>query len=429
MKYYLIAGEPSGDLHGANLIRGLRKADPGAELRFWGGDRMAAAAAGCGTLVKHYRETSFFGFANVLRHLRTIRRQIAECRRDIRAWHPDAVIPIDYPGFNLRIARDAHEAGLRVHYYIAPKVWAWKEWRVKQLRRYVDRLHIIFPFERDYFRRFGIEPCFAGNPLADAIEERRPTLPTGEAFRAAHGLDDRPIVALLAGSRATEIRVNLRPMVEAARRIPDRQFVVAGVSWLDRRLYATILRDTPVRIVEDATYELLHVAEAAIVTSGTATLETALMGIPEVVLYRIPWLYEKLRPLVLRIPFVSLVNINLGREAVRELVTSAPTPELLERELRPLLEGGAERRRMLADFDELRALIGPAGASDRAARRMVEELRGETPGETRDKTRDEFAGKFPGKFPSESPGEPRSGAAAAGSHETAAKGSGEPAAK
>jgi len=425
MKYYLIAGEPSGDLHGANLIRGLRKADPEAEFRFWGGDRMAAAAAGRGTLVKHYRKTSFFGFANVLRHLRTIRRQIAECRRDIRAWHPDAVIPIDYPGFNLQIARDAHEAGLRVHYYIAPKVWAWKEWRVKQIRRYVDRLHIIFPFERDYFRRFGIEPCFAGNPLVDAIEERRPTLPAGDAFRAAHGLDDRPIVALLAGSRTTEIRANLRPMVEAARRIPDRQFVVAGVSWLDRGLYETILRDTPVRIVEDVTYELLHVAEAAIVTSGTATLETALMGIPEVVLYRIPWLYEKLRPLVLRIPFVSLVNINLGREAVRELVTSAPTPELLERELRPLLEGGAERRRMLADFDELRTLIGPAGASDRFARRMVEELRGETRGETAAEGSSETAAEGSGEPAAEESGEPAaersSGTAAEESGETAAK--------
>lgn len=377
MKYYLIAGEPSGDLHGANLIRGLRKADPEAEFRFWGGDLMAAAAAERGTLVKHYRETSFFGFANVLRHLRTIRRQLAECRRDIAGWRPDAVIPIDYPGFNLKIARLASEAGLRVYYYIAPKVWAWKEWRVKQLRRYVDRLYIIFPFERDYFRRFGIEPRFAGNPLVDAIEARRPTLRSGEAFRAAHGLDGRPIVALLAGSRPTELRANLRPMVEAARRMPERQFVVAGVSWLDRKLYETILGDGPVRLVEDATYDLLHVAEAAIVTSGTATLETALIGTPEVVLYRIPWLYEKLRPLVLKIPYVSLVNINLGREAVRELITSTPTPERLVKALRAILEGGPDRQRMLADFDELRALIGPAGASERFANDMAGALRQE----------------------------------------------------
>ncbi len=377
MKYYLLVGEPSGDLHGANLIRGLRKADPAAEFRFWGGDRMAEAAGSRGTLVKHYRETSFFGFLDVLRHLRTIGRQFAECRRDIAAWRPDVLILVDYPGFNLKMARWAHDAGLRVHYYIAPKVWAWKEWRVKQIRRNVDRLYIIFPFERDYFPRFGIDPVFEGNPLVDALEARRPDLPTGAAFRAAHGLDGRPIVALLAGSRLTELRANLRPMAEAARRMPDRQFVVAGVSWIDRTRYAELLGDAPVTLLCDCTYELLHVAEAAIVTSGTATLETALMGIPEMVLYRIPWLYERLRPLVVKIPFISLVNLNLGREAVRELVICNPTGERLERELRPLLEGGAERARMLRDFDELRAIIGPAGASERFAHDIVRTLQTE----------------------------------------------------
>ena len=187
MKYYLLVGEPSGELHGANLIRGLRKADPAARFRFWGGDRMAEA--GGTTPVKHYRETSFFGFLDVLRHLGTIRRQFAECRRDIAAWGPDVLILIDYPGFNLKMARWAHEHGITVHYYIAPKVWAWKEWRVKQIRRFVDRLYIIFPFERDYFPRFGIEPRFEGNPLVDAIEARRGELPSGTDFRAAHGLD------------------------------------------------------------------------------------------------------------------------------------------------------------------------------------------------------------------------------------------------
>ncbi len=374
MKYYLLVGEPSGDLHGANLIRGLRKADPAARFRFWGGDRMAEA--GGTTPVKHYRETSFFGFLDVLRHLGTIRRQFAECRRDIAAWGPDVLILIDYPGFNLKMARWAHEHGITVHYYIAPKVWAWKEWRVKQIRRFVDRLYIIFPFERDYFPRFGIEPRFEGNPLVDAIEARRGELPSGTDFRAAHGLDERPIVARVAGSRPPELCATLPARAEAARRMPDRQFVVAGVSWIDRARYDALLGDAPVAIVRDRTYELLHVAEAAIVTSGTATLETALMGIPEVVLYRIPWLYERLRPLVVKIPWISLVNLNLGREAVREVVESRPTGERLERELRPLLEGGAERARMLRDFDELRAIIGPAGASDRVAKDMVETLRG-----------------------------------------------------
>ena len=377
MKYYLIAGEPSGDLHGANLMKGLAKADPAAEFRFWGGDRMSAAAGGAAP-VHHYRETSFFGFLNVLRHLGTIRRQFAECHRDILAWQPDAVILIDYPGFNLKIARWAHERGFAVHYYIAPKVWAWKERRVKQLRRYVDRLYIIFPFECDYFPRFGIQPVFEGNPLVDAIEERRPTLPSPAAFRARYGLDERPVIALLAGSRITEIRANLQPMTAVARRMTDRQFVVAGVSWLDRSLYEEILADTPVRLVEDATYELLNVAEAAVVASGTATLETALLRTPEVVFYRIPWLYMKLRPLLLKVSFVSLVNLILGREAVRELILSNPTPELLERELRAILSDGADRTRMLRDFDELAALVGPAGASERFARSIAASLKNDT---------------------------------------------------
>lgn len=375
MKYYIIAGEPSGDLHGANLIRGLLAADPAAELRFWGGDMMAEAG-GAANLVKHYRETSFFGIADVLANLGTIARQMRECREDVLRFAPDVLILIDYPGFNVKMAEFAHRHGLKVFYYIAPKVWAWKEWRVKQIRRFVDRLYIIFPFERDYFPRFGIEPRFEGNPLVDAIEARRGELPSGTDFRAAHGLDERPIVALVAGSRPTELCANLPAMAEAARRMPDRQFVVAGVSWIDRARYDALLGDAPVAIVRDRTYELLHVAEAAIVTSGTATLETALMGIPEVVLYRIPWLYERLRPLVVKIPWISLVNLNLGREAVREVVESRPTGERLERELRPLLEGGAERARMLRDFDELRAIIGPAGASDRVAKDMVETLRG-----------------------------------------------------
>ena len=375
MKYYLIAGEPSGDLHGANLIGGLRNADPAAEFRFWGGDRMAEAG-GRVNLRKHYRETSFFGIVQVLRNLRTIKRQMRECQADVAAFAPDVLILVDYPGFNMKMARWAKEHGIRTFYYIAPKVWAWREWRGKALRRYVDRLFIIFPFECEYFRRKGIEPIFEGNPLVDALEARRETLPTAEEFRRRHGLDERPIVALVAGSRRGEIRDNLPLMARLSERFPGHQFVVTAVPWLERSLYEQYMAGSGLRYVCDETYETLHVAEAAVVTSGTATLETALMGIPEVVLYRIPWLYERLRPLVVKIPWISLVNLNLGREAVREVVESRPTGERLERELRPLLEGGAERARMLRDFDELRAIIGPAGASDRVAKDMVETLRG-----------------------------------------------------
>lgn len=374
MRYYLIAGEPSGDLHGANLMRGLAKADPEAEFRFWGGDMMAEAG-GAANLVKHYRETSFFGIANVLANLGTIARQMRECREDLLRFAPDVLILIDYPGFNVKMAEFAHRHGLRVFYYIAPKVWAWKEWRVKALRRFVDRLYIIFPFEREYFRGKGIDAAFEGNPLLDAIARRRESFPSDGEFRRANGLDDRPVVALLAGSRRSEIRTNLRFMAELAERVPDRQFVVAGVSWIDRAEYERYTAGTAVRYVFDRTYELLNISEAAVVTSGTATLETALLDVPEVVVYGVPWLYEKLKPYVLKIPYVSLVNLNLGREAVREIVQCRPKAEYAEAELRAVLEGGAERGRMKADFAELRNIMGGAGASDRFAARMVDDLK------------------------------------------------------
>ena len=374
MRYYLIAGEPSGDLHGANLMRGLAKADPEAEFRFWGGDMMAEAG-GAANLVKHYRETSFFGIANVLANLGTIARQMRECREDLLRFAPDVLILIDYPGFNVKMAEFAHRHGLRVFYYIAPKVWAWKEWRVKALKRFVDRLYIIFPFEREYFSGKGIDAAFEGNPLLDAIARRRESFPSDGEFRRANGLDGRPVVALLAGSRRSEIRTNLRFMAELAERVPDRQFVVAGVSWIDRAEYERYTAGTAVRYVFDRTYELLNISEAAVVTSGTATLETALLDVPEVVVYGVPWLYEKLKPYVLKIPYVSLVNLNLGREAVREIVQCRPKVEYAEAELRAVLEGGAERGRMKADFAELRSIMGGAGASDRFAARMVDDLK------------------------------------------------------
>ena len=373
MKYYLLAGEPSGDLHGSNLIRGLREADPQAEFRFWGGELMAEAG-GRGNLAKHYRETSFFGIVQVLKNLRTISRQFEECRRDVAAYAPDVLILIDYPGFNMKMAGWAKKHGIRTFYYIAPKVWAWREHRVKEIRRCVDRLFIIFPFEREYFAGKGIAPIFEGNPLVDALEARRQSLPSGEEFRRKHGLDARPIVALLAGSRRNEIRDNLPLMVRLARRFPDRQFVVAGFKRLDRALYEHYLAGSDVRYVCDETYETLHAAEAAVVTSGTATLETALLGIPEVVVYRTYRWQVWLRPYVLKVPWVSLVNLNLRREAVAEIIQSTLDTSRAEAELRAILTGGERRERMLADFDELRAVIGGPGASERFARRMVQEL-------------------------------------------------------
>ena len=374
MKYYLIAGEPSGDLHGANLIRGLRKADPDAQFRFWGGDLMADAG-GKTNLRKHYRETSFFGVVQVLRNLGTIRRQMRECQDDIAAFAPDVVILVDYPGFNMKIARWAHEHGLRTFYYIAPKVWASREGRVKGIQRYVDRLFVIFPFECGYFPKHGIEPVFEGNPLVDALEARRGTLPAPEEFRRRNGLDSRPIIALLAGSRRSEIRKNMPLMARLAERFPGHQFVVAGVPWLDPALYEEHIAGSPIRYVCNQTYETLAAAEAAVVASGTATLETALLGIPEVVVYRLAPLEYYGMPLVVRCPWVSLVNLNLRREAVAEVLQSNLDITRAERELRAILPGGEKRQRMLADFEELRTVIGGPGASDRFARRMVELLK------------------------------------------------------
>lgn len=374
MRYYLIAGEPSGDLHGANLIEGLKLSDPQAGFRFWGGDKMAEAG-GAENLRKHYRETSFFGIVQVIRNYGTIRRQIRECKEDILAYAPDVLILIDYPGFNMRMAEFAHRHGIRTFYYIAPKVWAWREWRVRSIQKYVDRLFVIFPFECKYFPKHGIEPVFEGNPLVDAIEHRRKSLPSREEFVAEHGLDERPIVALLAGSRRGEIADNLPMMADLARQFPGMQFVVAGVPWIDRALYEKAIGDAPVRYLCDCTYELLHSASAAIVTSGTATLETALFGVPEVVVYRTLWINIKLRPYVLKVPYVSLVNLNLGRESVREIIQSGYDTAEAVAELRAILPGGGKRQRMLDDFDELRRIIGGPGASDRFARRMVDELK------------------------------------------------------
>ena len=374
MKYYVIAGEPSGDLHGSKLMRGIRHNDPEASFRFSGGDRMAEVG-GADNMLYHYKEMSFFGFVQVAKNLRTIFRQMDNVKADIERFNPDVIILIDYPAFNLRIAEWAKSRNIRVYYYIAPKVWAWKERRVKKLRKYVDRLYTIFPFETEYFRGHGIEPTFCGNPLVDDIAERRATLPTREAFIAECGLDNRPIVALLAGSRVSEIKANLPDMVALSRQFTEYQFVVTAVPWIDKSLYDSIIADSDVKYVCDRTQQTLAMSEAAIVTSGTATLETALMGIPEVVLYHVPWLYEKLKPYFLRIPYISLVNINLNREAVKELVRAKLPIEESAKELAAILPGGSERERMLRDFDELRTMMGEAGSSERFAKDIVNSLK------------------------------------------------------
>ena len=374
MRYFIIAGEPSGDLHGSKLMQGIATEDSNAAFRFCGGDKMVEIGGKEG-LVKHYKEMSFFGFANVLRNLKTIFSQIDECKRSIEEFAPDVIILIDYPSFNMRIAKWAHKKGIKVYYYIAPKVWAWKEWRVKGIRKYVDKVYTIFPFETEYFNGKGIQTTFCGNPLVDDIALMRSKLAPKEEFIAENGLDSRPIIALLAGSRVSEIRENLPNMVAIAQRFAEYQFVVTAVPWIDKSLYDSYINGTNVKYVCNQTQQTLANAEAAVVTSGTATLETALMGIPEMVLYRIPKLYEVLRPYVLKIPFVSLVNINLDREAVREIVCAKIDLDSAEAELRSILKGGNKREKMLADFAKLSALIGGEGASQRFAAEIVKTLK------------------------------------------------------
>lgn len=376
MKYYIIAGEASGDLHGSNLMKGLLKADHEAQFRFWGGDRMAEVG-GTDNLVKHYKKTSFFGVTEVLRNLRTIFSQLDECKKDLVAYGPDVLICVDYPGFNFKVAKFAHSKGIRTFYYISPKVWAWKERRVERIRKYVDRLFIIFPFEVDYFRQKGIEAIYEGNPIMDSIAQTLAVVPPREEFCRLNGLSDKPIVALLAGSRTSEVKRNLAFMTALAAEFPDHQFVVAGVSWLDRGLYDKFLAGSTVKCVTDQTYGLLRYAEGAVVCSGTATLETALIGTPEVVCYRMDEFSYRVARAFVKIGFISLVNIIMKREVVRELIQHDMTVANAATELRSIMEGGSKHAQMMGDYAELQAVVGGEGASDRFAARMVEILKSE----------------------------------------------------
>lgn len=374
MRYYIIAGEASGDLHGANLMKGIKNHDPQAEFRFWGGDKMAEVG-GKDSLAMHYKQASIMGFVEVLMNLRTIKRHMDYCKRDILAFKPDVIIHIDYPGFNLAIAKFAKRHGFKTFYYIAPKVWAWKESRVKLLRRWVDKLFIIFPFEIEYFRKHGIEGFYAGNPLMDSIAQRRGAIPERGEFFAKNGLENRPTIALLSGSRSSEIKYNLPVMVSASRLLPEYQFVVAGVSWLDKSLYDKYLNGSNVKIITDQTYELLNHSDGALVTSGTATLETALLGIPQVVCYRFSAISSAIARLLVKIKWVSLVNLVMQRSVVCELLLHNFTAENAAAQLRAVIPGGEKHQKLIEDYAQLRAAIGEDGASDRFAAEMVRILK------------------------------------------------------
>ena len=336
MKYYIIAGEASGDLHASNLVKELKKADAGAEVRGWGGDLMREAGV---ELVRHYKDTAIMGFVAVLRNLGKLQANLRFCCEDIRAWQPDVVILVDYAGFNLRIARFAKGIGLKVFYYISPKLWAWNTGRVKQIKRYVDRMYTIFPFETDFYRKYGYEVYYGGNPLADAIAARPCREETFGEFVHANGLEDKPIVALLAGSRKQELKYVLPVMLKMTGHFPDFQFVIAGAPSMTDADYAPYLEGRAVPILYGQTYQLVSQASAALVTSGTATLETALLGTPQVVCYNgvLPRLSDFLFKTVVKVKYISLVNLIYGGEAVKELMMQHLTEERLRAELARLL--------------------------------------------------------------------------------------------
>ena len=371
MKYYLIAGEASGDLHASRLMQALKREDAEAQFRFFGGDLMSAQG---GTRVKHYRELAYMGFIPVLMHLPTILGNMRMCKRDIRQWAPDVVILVDYPGFNLDIAKFVHAEQLcPVYYFIAPKIWAWKEYRIRRIKRDVDELFSILPFEVDFFEgkhQFPIH--YVGNPTKEEVDEFLTQHPQGGQPSA------RETIALLAGSRRQEINDNLPAMIEATKPFADRyEVVLAGAPSIPEAYYQPFVAGTHVQVVYDQTYALLQRATAALVTSGTATLETALFGVPQVVCYRLPMarVYGALRKLLLKVKYVSLVNLIAQREVVTELVADTFSVAAAQRELTRILPDGAGRAQMLSDYADVRRRLGEQKAPDEAARLMVRLLR------------------------------------------------------
>ena len=371
MKYYIIAGEASGDLHGANLMKSILKKDVDAKFKFWGGDLMQEVS---NSLVKHYRDLAFMGFSEVLMNLGTILKNIRFCKEDIEAFNPDTLIFLDYPGFNLRIAKWAKQKGFNTQYYISPQIWAWKENRIKQIKRDIDQMYVILPFEKDFYENEHNFPVhFVGHPLIDAIVNRNQV--DEYEFRASHELNAKPIIALLPGSRKQEINKILSVMLKIVDDFPEYQFVIAGAPSQPLSFYHKITKDKPISIVPNKTYDLLSISYAAIVTSGTATLETALFKVPEVVVYKGSWIsYQIGKRLVKHIKYISLVNLIMDKEVVTELIQSQFNKANLKTELTKLLDN-YERTKYFMDYYELEKTLGGKGASDKTAALIYESIK------------------------------------------------------
>jgi len=372
MRYFIIAGEQSGDLHGSNLVRGLKENDASAEVFCWGGDLLQAAGA---QILKHYSELAFMGFVAVVRNLGTISKNISLCKNQISQIKPDVVIFIDYPGFNLRIAEWSRKVGFRTFYYISPKLWAWNEGRVVKIKKYVDRMYIIFPFEVEFYRKHGITVEYVGNPLVDETERRVSLFPSKEIIRRNIGIDEKPVIALLAGSRKHEIKLVLPQMMKVIRYFPEYQFILAGVKNIPDDLYNQVIGNSQVKLVKEQTYEILHIADAALVTSGTATLEAAIMDTPQVVCYKGDFFSMLIAWMVVKVKYISLVNLIMESEVIRELVQYDLNEKNLLKELKAVLKGGEKRKKILSEYQALKDRIGPSGASGRVAKEMVRELK------------------------------------------------------
>jgi len=370
MKYYIIAGEASGDLHGSNLMKALYNEDTAANIRFWGGDLMQQVG---GTLVKHYRELAFMGFSEVLMNLKTILNNIKICTLDIDQFQPDVIIFIDYPGFNMRIAKWAKLKGIKTHYYIAPQIWAWKENRIKAVKRDFDKLFVILPFEKDFFEvKHNFPVTFVGHPLIDAIHNR--TKSDEITFRKENNLDEKPVIALLPGSRKQEISKMLSVMLSIVSDFPEYQFVIAGAPSQEYHFYEQFLTIKNIKFVSNKTYDLLSIATAALVTSGTATLETALFKIPEVVCYKGSWASYQIAKRIITLQYISLVNLIMDEEVVTELIQDKFNTKNLKKELSKILDD-AHRRNLLKKYDELEIKLGGTGASAKTAKLIINDLK------------------------------------------------------
>jgi len=371
-KYYIIAGEASGDLHGANLIKEIKKLDSNATFRFWGGDLMEEQGV---ELVKHYRDLAFMGFLEVIRNIRTILGNLKFCKEDILDYKPDAVIFIDYPGFNLRIAEFVHTNKIPTLYYVSPQVWAWKQSRVEKIKKVVDKMFVILPFEKDFYKKFDYDVSFVGHPLIDAIEQFKEKAISKQAFCEKYGLNEKPIIALLPGSRSQEIEKKLPIMLSVVLKYEEYQFVIAGAPSRSNEYYAPFLAKENVHVVVNDTYNLLNTSHAALVTSGTATLETALFKVPQVVCYKSSAFSYRIAKLLIgkRIKFISLVNLIVGKEIVKELIQSKLTEINLKKELGVILSTEG-RENMVKEYQLLEDTCGGTGASFNTANEMLKTL-------------------------------------------------------